>query len=50
VIPYRIPATDALSCSMPAAHADEAEATRVGELLREVADDLSQQLRRAGIR
>jgi IclR family transcriptional regulator, acetate operon repressor len=50
VIPYRIPATDAMSCSMPADRVTEAELHRVGELLHEVAGDLSQQLRRAGIR
>jgi IclR family transcriptional regulator, acetate operon repressor len=50
VVPYRIPATDALSCSMPADQATEAETRRIGELLASVADDLSQRLRRAGIR
>ncbi len=50
VVPYRIPATDALSCSMPAHQATEAEAQRVGALLRAAADELSRQLRRAGIR
>ncbi|HVV22925.1 MAG TPA: IclR family transcriptional regulator [Pseudonocardiaceae bacterium] len=50
VVPYRIPATDALSCSMPDDQATDAESRRVGELLAQVADDLSQRLRRAGIR
>jgi len=50
VIPYRIPATDALSVSMPAGQATEAEVGRIGELLAGVADELSQRLRRAGIR
>lgn len=50
VIPYRIPATDALSCSMPAEHATARETRRVGELLAAVAEELSQRLRRAGIR
>jgi DNA-binding IclR family transcriptional regulator len=50
VVPYRIPASDALSCSMPADQATDAESRRVGELLAQVADDLSQRLRRAGIR
>jgi IclR family transcriptional regulator, acetate operon repressor len=50
VVPYRIPATDAMSCSMPAGKVTDAELHRVGDLLREVAGDLSQQLRRAGIR
>jgi IclR family acetate operon transcriptional repressor len=49
-VPYRIPATDAMSCSMPADRVTDAELQRVGALLREVAEDLSQQLRRAGIR
>ncbi|HEX4701827.1 MAG TPA: IclR family transcriptional regulator, partial [Pseudonocardiaceae bacterium] len=50
VVPYRIPATDALSCSMPAGQATVSETRRIGELLAEVAQDLSQRLRRAGIR
>lgn len=50
VVPYRIPASDALSCSMPVDQATDAESRRVGELLAQVADDLSQRLRRAGIR
>jgi DNA-binding IclR family transcriptional regulator len=50
VVPYRIPATDAMSCSMPADTITQAEAHRVGKLLHEVAADLNQQLRRAGIR
>ena len=50
VVPYRIPATDAMSCSLPADRVTEAEVHRVGKLLHEVAEDLSQRLRRAGIR
>jgi len=50
VVPYRIPASDALSCSMPASQATDSETKRIGELLAEVTDDLSQRLRRAGIR
>jgi DNA-binding IclR family transcriptional regulator len=50
VVPYRIPASDALSCSMPASQATDSETRRIGELLAEVTDDLSQRLRRAGIR
>jgi DNA-binding IclR family transcriptional regulator len=50
VVPYRIPASDALSCSMPAGQATVSETRRIGELLVEVAEDLSQRLRRAGIR
>lgn len=49
-VPYRIPATDALSCSMPADKVSEADQHRVGKLLHEVTEDLGQRLRRAGIR
>lgn len=49
-VPYRIPATDALSCSLPAGRATAAETRRVGELLAGVADELGRRLRRAGIR
>lgn len=50
VVPYRIPGTDAMSCSIPAEKGTDSELERVGTLLREVAQDLSRQLRRAGIR
>ena len=50
VVPYRIPGTDAMSCSRPGERVTDAELQRVGGLLRDVAEDLSQQLRRAGIR
>jgi IclR family transcriptional regulator, acetate operon repressor len=50
VVPYRIPATDAMSCSMPTDTVTEAEAHRVAALLAEVTTDLSRRLRRAGIR
>lgn len=50
VVPYRIPATDAMSCSIPVGDADDAEAARVGELLAQTAAELGGQLRRAGIR
>jgi IclR family acetate operon transcriptional repressor len=50
VIPYRIPATDAISCSMPIDQVDAATATRVGELVAETTARLGQRLRRAGIR
>lgn len=49
-VPYRIPATDAMSCSMPTDKVNEKELLRVGTLLSEVSHDLSQRLRRAGIR
>jgi len=35
---------------MPADQATDSETRRIGELLAEVTDDLSQRLRRAGIR
>ncbi|GLY71168.1 IclR family transcriptional regulator [Amycolatopsis taiwanensis] len=50
VIPYRIPGTDAISCSMPITEADDAEAKLVGELLAEATAELGRRLRRAGIR
>lgn len=50
VVPYRIPATDAMSCSVPADKVSEADLHHIGKLLHEVTGDLSQQLRRAGIR
>jgi DNA-binding IclR family transcriptional regulator len=50
VIPYRIPATDALSASMPVEAADDDTAAQVATLLRDAADDLGRALRREGIR
>ncbi|MEV4602348.1 IclR family transcriptional regulator [Amycolatopsis sp. NPDC049253] len=50
VIPYRIPGTDAMSCSMPVGQVTDADVRRVGELLAETTAELGQQLRRAGIR
>lgn len=50
VIPYRIPGTDAMSCSIPVSQATDADARRVGELLVETTAELGQQLRKAGIR
>ncbi|HEX3792587.1 MAG TPA: IclR family transcriptional regulator [Pseudonocardiaceae bacterium] len=50
VVPYRIPATDALSCSIPANRLTRNETRRIGTLLHDVAGDLGQRLRRAGIR
>ncbi|RJQ79864.1 IclR family transcriptional regulator [Amycolatopsis panacis] len=50
VIPYRIPGTDAMSCSMPADQVTDADAERVGALLADTTAELGQQLRRAGIR
>lgn len=50
VVPYRIPGTDAMSCSIPVGEVTDAEAEHVGELLAETAVDLGGKLRRAGIR
>jgi DNA-binding IclR family transcriptional regulator len=47
VVPYRIPATDAISCSMPAGRTDT---DTIGARLAEVATELGATLRRAGIR
>lgn len=49
-IGYRIPATDAMSCSMPAEAATDAEVRRVAAVLADVAGELGARLRRAGIR
>ncbi|GAA3512071.1 IclR family transcriptional regulator [Actinocatenispora rupis] len=49
-VAYRIPATDAMSCSLPADAVDDDETHRVGVLLRDAAADLAARLRRAGIR
>jgi IclR family acetate operon transcriptional repressor len=50
VIPYRIPGTDAMSCSMPADEVSDEEAVRIGESLVQATTELGQRLRRAGIR
>jgi DNA-binding IclR family transcriptional regulator len=50
VIPYRIPGTDALSCSMPVDEANDADAKRVAELLVRATGELGRRLRTAGIR
>ncbi|MEC3915727.1 IclR family transcriptional regulator [Nocardia sp. CDC160] len=49
-VPYRIPATDALSCSMPLDRVTEGEQHRIGAALAQAATDLARGLRRAGIR
>lgn len=49
-IPYRIPATDALSCSIPVDQADDDDDKRVAELLVAAATELGRKLRAAGIR
>ena len=50
VIPYRIPGTDALSCSIPVDQASDDVAKQVGELLMRATADLGRKLRSAGIR
>ena len=47
---YRIPATDAISCSMPVARADDAEVARVAAVIGTHAQRLAQELRSAGVR
>ncbi|WP_231974011.1 IclR family transcriptional regulator [Pseudonocardia sp. HH130630-07] len=49
-VPYRIPATDALSCSIPIDHVTPDEVGRVTEVLVASAADLGARLRHAGIR
>jgi IclR family transcriptional regulator, acetate operon repressor len=49
-VEYRIPATDALSCSLPAEIATDAEIDRVAEVLTRHAGRLARELRAAGIR
>jgi DNA-binding IclR family transcriptional regulator len=50
VISYRIPATDAISCSLPAELATDDEIDRVQHALLERTEQLARDLRRAGIR
>ncbi|MDT0414907.1 IclR family transcriptional regulator [Streptomyces sp. DSM 41982] len=50
VVPYRIPASDAISCSLPVDQIDDAGVREIGELLVEVTARLGRELRRAGIR
>ncbi|KDP92283.1 MULTISPECIES: IclR family transcriptional regulator [Clavibacter] len=47
---YRIPATDAISCSMPIDRATPKEAERVARIIGAHADRLAQTLRSAGVR
>lgn len=49
-IEYRIPATDAISCSMPASIATDAEVDRVAGIVAVQAGRLARELRAAGIR
>lgn len=51
VVDYRIPATDAISCSMPAELAvEKSERTRIAKTVLSYARQLGETLRRAGIR
>jgi IclR family acetate operon transcriptional repressor len=50
VVPYRLPATDAISCSIPIEAATGAELERVAEVVREHAESLAARLRKEGIR
>ncbi|SDW03101.1 transcriptional regulator, IclR family [Saccharopolyspora shandongensis] len=50
VVPYRIPGTDAMSCSMPTDQATDADVRHAAELLVRTTVELGQRLRRAGIR
>ncbi|HVV13623.1 IclR family transcriptional regulator [Amycolatopsis sp.] len=50
VVPYRIPGTDAISCSLPVDQVTDEQVRHLGELLAETAAELGQRLRRAGIR
>ncbi|PSK97793.1 IclR family transcriptional regulator [Murinocardiopsis flavida] len=49
-VPYRIPATDAISCSVPIGAATDAELRRVAELVRDHVHRLAARLRAEGIR
>jgi len=49
-VPYRIPATDAISCSIPLDHASDQEVARVADALVRHSAALAQALRREGIR
>lgn len=49
-VPYRIPATDAISCSIPLGHASDEEIARVADSLVHHSAALAQALRREGIR
>lgn len=49
-IPYRIPATDAISCSIPIDHASDPEVAVLTEILTAEAAELAAQLRSRGVR
>lgn len=49
-VSYRIPATDAISCSLPLSAATPDEVARIGELVMRHAAELASTLRKAGVR
>lgn len=49
-VPYPIPATDAVSCSIPLDHASEREVERVADAVLRHREELARTLRREGIR
>jgi DNA-binding IclR family transcriptional regulator len=49
-VTYRIPATDAISCSMPLTQVTAEEADKIAETVRRHSDELARTLRREGIR
>ncbi|NEC63336.1 IclR family transcriptional regulator [Streptomyces sp. SID9727] len=49
-VPYRIPATDAISCSIPVERATDEELARVGDAVLRHAVELARVLRRQGVR
>lgn len=49
-VSYRIPASDAISCSLPLASATPSEIIRVGDLVTRHAAQLASTLRKAGVR
>ncbi|MBB2911345.1 DNA-binding IclR family transcriptional regulator [Streptosporangium becharense] len=49
-VAYRIPATDAISCSLPIGAATDEETERVARIMREHAEELAARLRAEGIR
>jgi DNA-binding IclR family transcriptional regulator len=50
VVPYRIPGTDAMSCSMPVELATDDVIAKTVETLHSAAGELARTLRAAGIR
>lgn len=50
VVPYRIPATDAISCSIPVHRLNEAEILRVAAAVGERVEELGHHLRSSGVR